>query len=129
MGTQKNCMIRFFSVSKTYSKSDGLEYVPSFIHRYCKFGNFHENFIFANSMKIHICDIKYSRLGHDLPLPYNNRVISLFPWVLFSQNFSSFVKINPHENFRIYSNLFIWTFLGHILGQSYESIIITEYLL
>ena len=25
---------------------------------YCKFGNFHENFIFAKSFKGHICDVK-----------------------------------------------------------------------
>ena len=27
---------------------------------YCKFGNFRENFIFANSVKRHICDVKNS---------------------------------------------------------------------
>ena len=26
--------------------------------RYCKFGNFRENFIFANSFKSHICDFE-----------------------------------------------------------------------
>ena len=25
---------------------------------YCKFGNFRENFIFTNSVKRHICDVK-----------------------------------------------------------------------
>ena len=34
----------------------------------CKFRNFHENFIFANSVKGHICDIKNSRLEHNLPI-------------------------------------------------------------
>ena len=37
------------------------------LHHYCKFGNFRDNFIFANSMKKHICDVKKSRLGHNLP--------------------------------------------------------------
>ena len=31
----------------------------------CKFGNFRENFIFANSVKRHICVVENSRLGHD----------------------------------------------------------------
>ena len=26
--------------------------------KYCEFGNFHDTFIFANSVKGHICDIK-----------------------------------------------------------------------
>ena len=33
---------------------------------YCKFGNFRENFIFANSGKRHICHGKMSRLRHEL---------------------------------------------------------------
>ena len=33
--------------------------------RYCKFRNFRENFIFANSVKRHICDVIKLRLGHD----------------------------------------------------------------
>ena len=37
-----------------------------FAGKYFKLGNFHENFIFAKSVKIHICDAKNSRLGHDL---------------------------------------------------------------
>ena len=42
---------------------------------YCKFGNFRENFIFANSVKRHICDEK-SRTGHDIPISVKDRVIS-----------------------------------------------------
>ena len=45
---------------------------------YCKSGNFRENFIFTNSVKRHICDAKNSRLGHDLPVSVNDRVISPF---------------------------------------------------
>ena len=37
---------------------------------YCKFGNFRENFIFANSIKRRICD--------NLPTSVNHRVISPF---------------------------------------------------
>ena len=33
-------------------------HVHLYIHVYCKSGNFHENFIFANSVKRHICDVK-----------------------------------------------------------------------
>ena len=32
---------------------------------YCKSGKFRENFIFANSVKRHICDVKNLQLGHD----------------------------------------------------------------
>ena len=46
--------------------------------QYCKFGNFRENFIFANSVKRHICDAKNSRLGHDLRILVKDRVISAF---------------------------------------------------
>ena len=47
-------------------------------YQYCKFGNFREGLIFANSVKRHICDIKKSRLEHDLPTSVNDRVISKF---------------------------------------------------
>ena len=45
---------------------------------YCKYGNFRENYIFANSVKIHICDGKKSGLRQDLPLSVNDIVISAF---------------------------------------------------
>ena len=45
---------------------------------YCKFGNFRENFIFANRVTRHICDVQTSRLRHDLPISVNDRVILLF---------------------------------------------------
>ena len=44
----------------------------------CKFGNFRENFIFANNVKRHFCDVKNLRLGHDLHIPTNDRVIAPF---------------------------------------------------
>ena len=45
---------------------------------YCKFGNFRENFSFANSVRGHISDVQTSRLRHDLPISVNDRVILLF---------------------------------------------------
>ena len=45
---------------------------------YCKFGNFHENIIYANSVTGHICDVKNSLLGHDLAISVNDRVTSPF---------------------------------------------------
>ena len=42
---------------------------------YCIFGNFRENFIFANSIKRHICDSFNSRISHDLPISVNDSVI------------------------------------------------------
>ena len=44
----------------------------------CKFGNFRDNFIFANSVKGHICDFQNSRLSHDLPISVQDRVILPF---------------------------------------------------
>ena len=44
---------------------------------YWKSGNFRENFIFANSVKRHICDVKSSRVWHDIPISVNGRVIYL----------------------------------------------------
>ena len=46
---------------------------------YCKSRNFCENFIFANSFKRHICDVKNSGLGHDLAISTNDRLIMSFP--------------------------------------------------
>ena len=43
--------------------------------RYCRLGNFREKFIFANSIKRHISDVKSSRLRQDLPISINDRVI------------------------------------------------------
>ena len=44
----------------------------------CKFGNFREYFIFANSVEIHTCGVKNSRLGHDVPISVNDRASSPF---------------------------------------------------
>ena len=50
----------------------------SSIYIYCRFGNFRENFIFAHIIKIHISDLKKSRLRQDLPILINDRVILPF---------------------------------------------------
>ena len=55
---------------------------------YYRFGNYRENFIFANSFKRHISDVKNSRLRQYLPISINDRVIMPFARVLFSRNFS-----------------------------------------
>ena len=50
---------------------------------------FRENCIFANSIKSHICHVRNSRLGQELPTSVNDRVISPFREGLFSRNFAS----------------------------------------
>ena len=45
---------------------------------YCNSGNFRNNFIFANSLKRHICDVKNLQLGHDLPISVKDILISPF---------------------------------------------------
>ena len=45
---------------------------------YCKFENFRENYIFANGVKRHICDVKNSLLVTELSTSENDRVISPF---------------------------------------------------
>ena len=55
---------------------------------YCKSGNFRDNFIFANNVKWHICEVKNLRLGYDQPTSVKDREISPFREVLFSWNFA-----------------------------------------
>ena len=45
---------------------------------YRRFGNFRENFIFVNSIKRQISDVKNLRLRQDVPISINNRVILPF---------------------------------------------------
>ena len=52
---------------------------------YCKFGNFHDNFISGNSFKRHICHVKNLGIWYDLPTSTNKRVI--FP---FHEDFMKF---------------------------------------
>ena len=58
--------------------------------------------IFANSVKIPTCDGKNSRLGHDLPISVNDRVISPFRADFIFTKLCIFEvsrKLNPHEKF------------------------------
>ena len=67
------------------------------LQKYCKSGNFRENFIFANSVKRQTCDVKNSRLWHDLSKSVIDRVI--LRGFLFSR------KLNPREKYGIYSGM------------------------
>ena len=46
--------------------------------QYSNFRNYRENFIFANSVKRHICDAKIRHYGMFFSTPVNDRVIPLF---------------------------------------------------
>ena len=59
------------------------------MNNYCRFGNFREDFIFANSIKKHISYVKKSRLRQDLHISINDRVILPFREGLFSRNFAN----------------------------------------
>ena len=56
------------------------------------------------ALKRHICDVNNSCLGQDLPISVNDRVISPFHEGLI------LTKINPRENFRIYSNCLFFAY-------------------
>ena len=62
-----------------------LDFQPIRLRWYYKLGNFRENFIFANSVKRHICHGKKSRLGHNLNTSVNDRVICHFTRVNFHE--------------------------------------------
>ena len=68
----------------------------------CKFGTFRDNFIFANSVKTHICDVENSRQGRDLPLSVNDRVISPIREDIFSRNFTQ-AKFRENKTLAIIS--------------------------
>ena len=59
---------------------------------YCKFGNFRENFIFANGVKRHICHVKNSPPGYDLPISVNNSDIAISGEFYFHGTMRSFAK-------------------------------------
>ena len=68
---------------------------------YCRFGNFRENFIFANSIKRHISDVKNSRLRQDLPISINDSdfVISRGFYFYETSPMRSFAKIKSSRKF------------------------------
>ena len=65
-----------------------------------------ENFaiilFFANSVKIHICTTKKSRLGHDLPISVNDRLILEGFYFHEISHMGNFAKIKPSRKFPIY---------------------------
>ena len=72
-GTCFNSEIHFLNANST----DYVYRSPyTILEEYCKFGNFREDFVFANSPKRHICHVKNSCYGRDLPISVNNRLIS-----------------------------------------------------
>ena len=72
MGTRKNHLER----QKHIFKIMPVKKIICYDLRYCKSGNFRETFIFANGVKRHICEAENSRLGHDLHISVNDKVIS-----------------------------------------------------
>ena len=97
------------------------------IWAHCRFGNFRVRFIFAKRVKRHICDIKILRLGHDLPISVIDRLISSFRkgYIFTKLRIHEVLqKINPPENFQIYSNLvWVWclNYIKNINSQNYQS--------
>ena len=88
-------IVRFFFFYFVWPHSEELLSLRCLIIVYCKFRNFRENFIFANSVKRDICDIKNSRLRHDLPISVNDEVISRG----FYFHETSFPNIKPSQKF------------------------------
>ena len=80
--------------------------------RYCTFGNFRENFIFAN-----ICHGKKTRLRHDLPILVDEGVIRQFARALFSRNFA-YAKSRENEILAKISEFTVLFFLIEITQWS-----------
>ena len=84
------------------------QYLVSFLvlYKYCKPGNFRDNFIFANSVKIHICDAKIATRTCFTYISKRQSDFGISRGFYFHETSHrrSFAKINPRKNFRIYSN-------------------------
>ena len=69
-------------------------------------------FFFANSVKRHICDVKNSRLGYDLPTPVNVRMILPFRegFIFTKLSICEVSRNKTLASIRIYSNnnLLLW---------------------
>ena len=74
--------------------------------------------LFSRSALRHICRIKNLQLGHGLHMSVNDRVILPFceGFIFAKLSMLSFVKINPLENFRIYSNAFLSVFCSDVIS-------------
>ena len=71
---------------------------------------FSRDFIFANSIKRHICDVRNSRLGHDIRISVNNRVILPFRegfnfTKLRMRSFAKIKTLAKNSEFTVYDNL------------------------
>ena len=84
------------ATDKSGRKFDPMPFEIHVTGGYCKFGNFRENFIFAKSVKRHICDFQNSQLGHGLPISVNDRVVSTFRENFFSRNFA-YAKLRENK--------------------------------
>ena len=84
---------------------------------YCRFGNFRENFIFANSIKRHISDVKKSRLRIELPIPGQSYfAIARGFYCHESSHMQSFMKIKSSRKF---------PHLQYLIGHPY-SVLFTQ---
>ena len=92
--TEIQLQMLWFIYHKSRGASDDSILNDPEVPEYCKFRNFCDNFIFTNSAKIHICDIKNSLQGRDLPISVNGRVISPI-----REDMRSFAKIKPSRKF------------------------------
>ena len=96
-------------VSTQYSTT-ALPKIISTLFTYCKFRNFRKKFIFVNSVKTQLSSKKIATLAW---FTYISKGQSAFAisWGLYfhkTLHLRSFLKLNPHENFRIYSMPFLW---------------------
>ena len=72
---------------------------------YCRFGNFRENFIFANSITRHISDVKNSLQRQDLPKSINDRVILPFREGFIFTKLRIYAKFRKIKSSRKFPNL------------------------
>ena len=72
--------------------------------------------IFARSVKRYICGVKNLRLGHDLPISVNDRVIS--PFHEESMHMRSFAIVKPS---RIFPNLQYISLCTFIISTKYTN--------
>ena len=99
----ENLRLDFFMQANNI-RSDLLNIVciKGYLRIHCKFGNFRETFIFANSVKIRICDAENSRKRCDLPISVNDRMISPIheDFILHkTSHMRSFTKIKSSRKF------------------------------
>ena len=93
---------------------------------YCKFGIFRENFIFANSVKRHICDVQVSRQMYDLPISVNDRVILPFRMgIIFAKLRENKILVKYNAKFREIKPSLKFPFLQYYIW--YKLVYLTGY--